>query len=83
VFDCQIASYWYREGELGTKRLGLGGGENFIGEGRRDDEVCIGDRYQGDTATFDVTRPRVTRSRRISVTARGFPRARLPHRPRF
>ena len=35
-------------------------GENFIGEKRGDDEVCIGDRYQVDIATFEVMQPRVT-----------------------
>src|SRR5262249_51481948 len=35
-------------------------GENFTVEGLSDDEVCIGDRYQIGTATFEVTQPRVT-----------------------
>ncbi|MBV8988133.1 MAG: MOSC domain-containing protein, partial [Solirubrobacterales bacterium] len=35
-------------------------GENFTVEGLGDDEVCIGDRYQIGTATFEVTQPRVT-----------------------
>ena len=35
-------------------------GENFTVDGLRDDEVCIGDRYQIGTAIFEVTQPRVT-----------------------
>ena len=61
VFVYQIDSYRYWERELGRKDFVYGQfGENFTVEGLGDDEVCIGDRYQIGTATFEVTQPRVT-----------------------
>ncbi|MFL5831558.1 MAG: MOSC domain-containing protein [Solirubrobacteraceae bacterium] len=61
VFVYQIDSYRYWEHELGRNDLVMGNfGENFTVDGLRDDEVCIGDRYQIGTATFEVTQPRVT-----------------------
>src|SRR3954462_4109832 len=61
VFVYQIDSYRYWEHELGRNDFVYGQfGENFTVEGLRDDEVCIGDRYQIGTATFEVTQPRVT-----------------------
>jgi ferredoxin-NADP reductase/MOSC domain-containing protein YiiM/ferredoxin len=61
VFVYQIESYRYWERELGRDDFVYGQfGENFTVEGLSDDEVCIGDRYQIGTATFEVTQPRVT-----------------------
>jgi ferredoxin-NADP reductase/MOSC domain-containing protein YiiM/ferredoxin len=61
VFVYQIESYRYWERELGRNDFVYGQfGENFTVEGLGDDEVCIGDRYQIGTATFEVTQPRVT-----------------------
>jgi ferredoxin-NADP reductase/MOSC domain-containing protein YiiM/ferredoxin len=61
VFVYQIDSYRYWEGELGRHDFVYGQfGENFTVEGLADDEVCIGDRYQIGSATFEVTQPRVT-----------------------
>ena len=61
VFVYQIDSYRYWERELGRNDFVHGQfGENFTVEGLGDDEVCIGDRYQIGTATFEVTQPRVT-----------------------
>ena len=61
VFVYQLDSYRYWERELGRNDLVYGQfGENFTVEGLGDDEVCIGDRYQIGTATFEVTQPRVT-----------------------
>jgi ferredoxin-NADP reductase/MOSC domain-containing protein YiiM/ferredoxin len=61
VFVYQIESYRYWERELGRNDFVHGQfGENFTVEGLGDDEVCIGDRYQIGTATFEVTQPRVT-----------------------
>ena len=61
VFVYQIDSYRYWERELGRNDFGYGQfGENFTVEGLADDEVCIGDRYQIGSATFEVTQPRVT-----------------------
>src|SRR5919199_2298847 len=61
VFVYQIDSYRYWERELGRDDFVYGQfGENFTVDGLNDDEVCIGDRYQIGTATFEVTQPRVT-----------------------
>ncbi len=61
VFVYQIDSYRYWQHELGRNDFVYGQfGENFTVEGLGDDEVCIGDRYQIGTATFEVTQPRVT-----------------------
>jgi ferredoxin-NADP reductase/MOSC domain-containing protein YiiM/ferredoxin len=61
VFVYQIDSYRYWERELGRNDFVYGQfGENFTVQGLADDEVCIGDRYQIGTATFEVTQPRVT-----------------------
>ena len=61
VFVYQIDSYHYWERELGRDDFVYGQfGENFTVDGLGDDEVCIGDRYQIGTATFEVTQPRVT-----------------------
>jgi ferredoxin-NADP reductase/MOSC domain-containing protein YiiM/ferredoxin len=61
VFVYQIDSYRYWERELGRHDFVYGQfGENFTVEGLGDDEVCIGDRYQIGTASFEVTQPRVT-----------------------
>src|SRR4051795_11162302 len=61
VFVYQIDSYRYWEGELGRDDFLYGQfGENFPGEGRRDEEVCIGGRYGMGTAVFEVSQPRVT-----------------------
>jgi ferredoxin-NADP reductase/MOSC domain-containing protein YiiM/ferredoxin len=61
VFVYQIDSYRYWKRELGRDDFVYGQfGENFTVEGLGDDEVCIGDRYQIGTATFEVTQPRVT-----------------------
>jgi ferredoxin-NADP reductase/MOSC domain-containing protein YiiM len=61
VFVYQIDSYQYWERELGRHDFVYGQfGENFTVEGLADDEVCIGDRYQIGSATFEVTQPRVT-----------------------
>jgi ferredoxin-NADP reductase/MOSC domain-containing protein YiiM len=61
VFVYQIDSYRYWERELGRNDFVHGQfGENFTVEGLGDGEVCIGDRYQIGTATFEVTQPRVT-----------------------
>jgi ferredoxin-NADP reductase/MOSC domain-containing protein YiiM/ferredoxin len=61
VFVYQIDSYRYWERELGRHDFVHGQfGENFTVEGLGDDEVCIGDRYQIGSATFEVTQPRVT-----------------------
>jgi ferredoxin-NADP reductase/MOSC domain-containing protein YiiM/ferredoxin len=61
VFVYQIDSYRYWERQLGRSDFVYGQfGENFTVEGLGDDEVCIGDRYQIGTATFEVTQPRVT-----------------------
>jgi ferredoxin-NADP reductase/MOSC domain-containing protein YiiM/ferredoxin len=61
VFVYQIDSYRYWERELGRHDFVYGQfGENFTVDGLADDEVCIGDRYQIGSATFEVTQPRVT-----------------------
>ena len=61
VFVYQIESYRYWEHELGRNDFGYGQfGENFTVEGLGDDAVCIGDRYQIGSASFEVTQPRVT-----------------------
>jgi ferredoxin-NADP reductase/MOSC domain-containing protein YiiM/ferredoxin len=61
VFVYQVDSYRYWERELGRNDFVYGQfGENFTVDGLGDDEVCIGDRYQIGTATFEVTQPRVT-----------------------
>ncbi len=61
VFVYQIDSYRFWERELGRHDFVYGQfGENFTVEGLGDDEVCIGDRYQIGSATFEVTQPRVT-----------------------
>jgi ferredoxin-NADP reductase/MOSC domain-containing protein YiiM/ferredoxin len=61
VFVYQIDSYRYWERELGRKDFVYGQfGENFTVQGLADDAVCIGDRYQIGSATFEVTQPRVT-----------------------
>ena len=61
VFVYQIDSYHYWERELGRDDFVYGQfGENFTVDGLGDDEVCIGDRYQIGTVTFEVTQPRVT-----------------------
>jgi ferredoxin-NADP reductase/MOSC domain-containing protein YiiM/ferredoxin len=61
VFVYQIDSYRYWERELGRDDFVYGQfGENLTVDGLRDDEVCIGDRYQIGTAVFEVTQPRVT-----------------------
>ena len=61
VFVYQIDSYRYWEHELGRDDFVYGQfGENFTVEGLADDQVCIGDRYQIGSASFEVTQPRVT-----------------------
>ncbi len=61
VFVYQLDSYRYWERELDRNDFVHGQfGENFTVQGLGDDEVCIGDRYQIGTATFEVTQPRVT-----------------------
>ena len=61
VFVYQMDSYRYWERELGRTDFVYGQfGENFTVDGLGDDEVCIGDRYQIGSATFEVTQPRVT-----------------------
>jgi ferredoxin-NADP reductase/MOSC domain-containing protein YiiM len=61
VFVYQIDSYRYWERELGRDDFAYGQfGENFTVEGLGDEEVCVGDRYQIGSATFEVTQPRVT-----------------------
>jgi ferredoxin-NADP reductase/MOSC domain-containing protein YiiM/ferredoxin len=61
VFVYQMDSYHYWERELGRDDFVYGQfGENFTVEGLDDDKVCIGDRYQIGSATFEVTQPRVT-----------------------
>ncbi len=61
VFVYQMDSYRYWQRELGRNDFTYGQfGENFTVEGLGDEEVCIGDRYQVGTATFEVTQPRVT-----------------------
>jgi ferredoxin-NADP reductase/MOSC domain-containing protein YiiM len=61
VFVYQLGSYRHWERELGRNDFVYGQfGENFTVDGLGDDEVCIGDRYQVGTATFEVTQPRVT-----------------------
>ena len=61
VFVYQMDSYRYWEHELGRHDFVYGQfGKNFTVEGLADDEVCIGDRYQIVSATFEVTQPRVT-----------------------
>jgi ferredoxin-NADP reductase/MOSC domain-containing protein YiiM/ferredoxin len=61
VFVYQIDSYRYWGRELSRDDFVYGQfGENFTVEGLGDDKVCIGDRYQIGSATFEVTQPRVT-----------------------
>ncbi len=61
VFVYQIDSYRYWERELSRDDFVYGQfGENFTVEGLDDDKVCIGDRYQIGSATFEVSQPRVT-----------------------
>jgi ferredoxin-NADP reductase/MOSC domain-containing protein YiiM/ferredoxin len=61
VFVYQMDSYRYWEQELKRDDFVYGQfGENFTVEGLADDQVCIGDRYQIGSATFEVTQPRVT-----------------------
>jgi ferredoxin-NADP reductase/MOSC domain-containing protein YiiM/ferredoxin len=61
AFVYQLDSYRYWERELGRNDFVYGQfGENLTVEGLSDDEVCIGDRYQIGTASFEVTQPRVT-----------------------
>jgi ferredoxin-NADP reductase/MOSC domain-containing protein YiiM/ferredoxin len=86
VFVYQIGSYRYWERELGRNDFVYGQfGENLTVDGLGDDEVCIGDRYQIGTATFEVTQPRVT-CYRVGIRLND---ARIPallvshHRPGF
>ncbi|MFZ1031757.1 MAG: MOSC and FAD-binding oxidoreductase domain-containing protein [Candidatus Acidiferrales bacterium] len=61
VFVYQIEAYRYWQAQLKRTDFVYGQfGENFTIEGLADDAVCIGDRYQIDTALFEVTQPRVT-----------------------
>jgi MOSC domain-containing protein YiiM/ferredoxin-NADP reductase len=61
VFVYQIESYRYWQEQLKRTDFVHGQfGENFTIEGLPDDAVCIGDRYQIDSALFEVTQPRVT-----------------------
>ena len=61
VFVYQIESYSYWQQRLNRTDFVNGQfGENFTVEGLPDDVVCIGDRYQIETALFEVTQPRVT-----------------------
>ncbi len=61
VFVYQLDSYRYWERELGRSDFVYGQfGENFTVDGLGDAEVCIGDRYQIGSASFEVTQPRVT-----------------------
>jgi ferredoxin-NADP reductase/MOSC domain-containing protein YiiM/ferredoxin len=61
VFVYQVDSYRHWERELGRDDLVHGQfGENFTIDGLRDDEVCIGDRFQIGTAVLEVSQPRVT-----------------------
>ena len=86
VFVYQIESYRYWERELGRNDFVYGQfGENFTVEGLGDDEVCIGDRYQIGTATFEVTQPRVTCYRvGIRMNDPGIPALLVSHhRPGF
>ncbi|MDE3202929.1 MAG: MOSC domain-containing protein, partial [Acidobacteriota bacterium] len=56
VFVYQIDSYRYWERELSRDDFVYGQfGENFTVAGLGDDKVCIGDRYQIGSATFEVT----------------------------
>ena len=86
VFVYQIDSYRYWERELSRDDFVYGQfGENFTVEGLDDDKVCIGDRYQIGSATFEVTQPRVT-CYRVGIRMND---ARMPallvshHRPGF
>jgi ferredoxin-NADP reductase/MOSC domain-containing protein YiiM/ferredoxin len=75
VFVYQMESYRYWQDRLGRNDFVHGQfGENFTVEGLGDDEVCIGDRYQIGSATFEVTQPRVT-CYRLGI------RMREPHMP--
>jgi MOSC domain-containing protein YiiM len=61
VFVYQIESYGHWQEQLKRTDFVHGQfGENFTVEGLSDDEVCIGDRFQIDSAVFEVTQPRVT-----------------------
>jgi MOSC domain-containing protein YiiM len=61
VFVYQIESYRYWQEQLKRTDFVYGQfSENFTIEGLPDDAVCIGDRYQIDSALFEVTQPRVT-----------------------
>ena len=61
VFAYQIESYRYWQEQLKRTDFVYGQfGENFTIEGLPDDAVCIGDRYQIGSASFEVTQPRVT-----------------------
>ena len=61
VFVYQIESYRHWQVQLQRSDFVYGQfGENFTIEGLPDDVVCIGDRYQIGSATFEVTQPRVT-----------------------
>jgi ferredoxin-NADP reductase/MOSC domain-containing protein YiiM len=61
VFVYQIESYRYWQEQLDRTDFTYGQfGENFTIEGMLDEEVYIGDRYQIESALFEVTQPRVT-----------------------
>jgi MOSC domain-containing protein YiiM len=50
-----------RQSQLGRSDFTYGQfGENLTIDGLSDQEVCIGDRYRGGSALFEVTQPRVT-----------------------
>src|SRR3954469_13581041 len=56
----QLDSYRYWERELERADFVYGQcGENFTVDGLSDETVCVGDRYQIGSATFEVTQPRV------------------------
>jgi len=79
VFVYQIDSYRYWERELGRNDFVYGQfGENFTVDGLGDDEVCIGDRYQIGSATFEVTQPGSLLSSRIRMNDPKFPRCSSP-----
>src|SRR6202011_6182559 len=61
VMVYQLDSYRYWQIQLQRHDLEYGEfGENLTVEGLRDNEVCIGDRYQMGGALFEVTQSRVT-----------------------
>ena len=59
VYQLDSYRHWARELQRDDFEYGQFG-ENFTVDGLRDDEVCIGDRYQIGEAVFEVTQPRVT-----------------------